>query len=202
MEKIKVKQEWQTMLSSHQSRLSDLQQIVNVLSESGLTATDGDLKDLINNGTALYDQAEQAAKSNAGLFKLPSAKKKFIDENIAEMSAVIDGVKTDLIRILNINGSKPLSIEAYNIAKGKASISDEWVSELKEQYTIYESDERTKALGLMKEVKTAIGNLNAFVSKNQNFGTGVTGSQDNRRSLMWIDGNGILHEDIENLEFI
>lgn len=202
MDKIKVKQGWQTILSSHQSKLSDLQRITDNLTESGLTVTDGDFKDLINNGTAIYNQAEQTAKSNAGLFKLPNARKRFIEENTAELRTIIDGNKSDLLRVLNINGSKPLTIDAYNIAKGKVSISDEWLSELKEQHTIYQSDERKEALRLIGEVKTAINNLNAFVAKNPNFGTGITGSQDNRRSLLWIDGNGILHEDADNLEFV
>lgn len=199
---IKIKQEWSRVLAQHESKVANIQNVTNNLIESGLTVSHGDIKDLINNGSALYEQAEQVAKSNAGIFKLPGARRRFIEENTVELRKAVDDAKQELIRVLNIHGSNPLTIDAYSTVKGQISISEEWKAELKEAYTVYESPERTEALRLMNEAKTAINNLNAFVSNNPHFGAGITSSQDGRRSLLWISGDGVLHEDIDNLEFI
>jgi hypothetical protein len=197
-EAIKIKPEWETILRKHENKCDDLQQVVNKLTESGLTVTFGDIKDLISHGTALYDQVEQTVKSNAGMFKLPAARQKFIDENTAVLRTAIVEAKKDIDRILAI----PLTIEAFDIRKGTVSISDIWVEQLKESHTIHSTDEREKALELIGNVEEAIKNLNAFVANNKSFGAGITSSQDQRRCLMFIRGDGSVHIDIDALEFI
>lgn len=199
---IKIKPEWETILRKHENKCNDLQQVVNKLTESGLIITRGDIRDLINRGTALYNQVEQTVKSNAGIFKLPAARKKFIDENTMELRNVIDEAKKDIFRILAIESMNPLAIEAFEIRKGSVTISEQWVVELKESHTIHSTDSREQALELIHSAEEAINNLNAFVADNKYFGAGITSSQDQRRRLMFIRGDGSIHVDIDALEFI
>lgn len=197
-EAIKIKPEWETILNRHANKCNDLQQVVNKLTESGLTVTFGDIKDLINHGTALYNQVDQTVKSNAFIFKLPAARQKFFEENTEVLRTAIDEAKKEIDRILPI----PLTIEAFDIRKGIVTISDTWVEALKESHTIYATEERDKALELIRNVEKSIKNLNAFVANNKSFGTGITSSQDPRRRLMFIRGDGSVHVDIDALEFI
>ena len=55
---------------------------------------------------------------------------------------------------------------------------------------------------LVDNVKKAIDELNTFVVGNDNFGKGISTSQDGRRCLCWLDGDGNFHEDKEAYEFI
>jgi len=197
-EAIKIKPEWETVLRRHANKCNDLQQVVNKLTENGLTVTFGDIKDLINHGTALYDQVEQTVKSNAGMFKLPAARQKFIEENTEVLRNVIVEAKKEIDRILRF----PMTIQGFEIRKSTVSISDKWVEELKESHTIHSTDEREKALELIHSVSEAINNLNAFVANNKYFGAGISSSQDTRRHLMFIRGDGSVHIDIDALEFI
>ena len=199
---IKIKPEWETILKRHADKCNDLQQVVNELTENGLTVTFGDIRDLINNGTALYEQVEQTVKSNAGIFKLPAARKKFIEENVEILQKVIDEAKKEINRILAVDSMQPLTFEAYEIRKGMVAISDAWVSELKESHTLRMTPEREKALELIHNVEEAIKNLNDLVKDNPNFGIGITTSQDSRRSLMWLSVDGAVHINIDELEFI
>ena len=201
-EVIKIKPEWETILKRHADRIFDIQQVANELTENGLSVTFGDIKDLINNGSALYDQVEQTVKSNAGIFKLPAARVKFITENTEILQNVLDEAKKEINRILAVGSMNPLTIEGFDLKKGIVSISEAWVQNLKKSFTIQTSDEREKALELIKNVEVAIKQLNDFVKPNPYFGTGITTSQDSRRSLMWLSGDGAVHINIDELEFI
>lgn len=199
---ILVKPEWEQIKTRHEDKCNDLHAVVNNLTENGLTVTTGDLKDLINVGTALYDQIDQVVKSNAGIFKLPSARQKFIEENIAALREVVDGAKRECFKILVIESQRPMSIEAFDIRKGNVAISELWVNELKESYTIRSSDKREKAIELIANVEKVINELNAFVADNKFFGSGITSSQDDRRSLMYIHIDSSIHIRKNELEFI
>ena len=59
-----------------------------------------------------------------------------------------------------------------------------------------------QAQALYGNVKKAIDELNTFVVGNDNFGKGISTSQDGRRCLCWLDGDGNFHEDKEAYEFI
>lgn len=201
-EVIKIKPQWQTIQKRHEDKCNDLQQVVNKLTESGLTVTYGDIKDLINNGTALYGQVEQTVRSNAGIFKLPAARQKFIEENTEVLRMAIAEAKKDIYRILAIESTNPLAIEAYDIRKGTVAISEQWVEELKESHTIRSTDDREKALELIHNVEVSIKQLNDFVKANPHFGTGITTSLDTRRCLMWLSGDGDVHIDHDAIEFI
>ena len=203
MEKvIRIKPEWETILKRHADKCNDLQRLANELTENGLTVTFGDIKDLINNGSAFYDQVRQTVKSNAGIFKLPAARKKFIEENTEVLENVIIDAKKEINRILAVNSMNPMTIEAFELKKGIISISDAWLQNLKESHTIHATPEREKALGLIKNVEEAIKNLNELVKDNPNFGTGITTSHDTRRCLVWLSGDGAVHINIDALEFI
>lgn len=199
---IKIKPEWEVVLKRHETKRNDLQRVVNKLTESGLTVTYGDIKDLINNGTAFYEQVEQTVKSNAGIFKLPAAHQKFIEENTEVLRTEIVAAKKDIYRILAVDSTNPLTIDAYEIRKGVVAISDAWTEQLKESHTIRATEEREKAIELINNVEVAIKQLNDLVKDNPHFGCGITTSQDTRRCLMWISGDGNVHITDDALEFV
>lgn len=197
-----VKPEWEQIKTRHEDKCNDIQLVVNYLVENGLIITSGDLKDLINVGTALYDQINQIVKSNAGIFKLPAARQKFVEENTAALREAVANAKRQLFKILAIESQRPLSIDAFEIRKGNVTISEQWVEELKESHTIRSTDNREKALELIANVEKAINDLNAFVADNKFFGAGITSSQDGRRCLMYISGDAAVHVDKDQIEFI
>ena len=79
---------------------------------------------------------------------------------------------------------------------------DELMEEKKQEYTILPTDRREQAKRLVNNVRQAIEELNAFVADNRFLGKGISSSDDDRRCLCWIDGNGDFHEETENYEFI
>jgi hypothetical protein len=203
MEKVVfIKTDWTFILKRHEVKSNDIQQVIKNLTESGLTVTIGDLRDLINNGSALYEQAKSKAKGNSSIFSLPAAREKFIDENVEALENVINQAKKDLYRILAIEGMMTLSIDAYVVKNGIVSISDEWVEQLKESHTIRSTPEREKAVELIQNVEDAIKQLNDFVADNKYFGAGILTFQDNRRCLCRLSGDGELIKCDESIEFI
>ena len=203
MEKIiRIDPQWEQKLKRHADKVIDLQRLVNELTENGLTVTFGDIRDLINNGTALYEQVEQTVKSNAGIFKLPAARKKFIEENVEVLQNVIVEAKKEINRILAVNSMNPMNIEAFDLKKGIVSISNDWVEQMKESHIIRATPAREKALELIHNVEEAIKELNDFVKDNKYFGNGVSTFSDTRRNLVWLSGNGDVNVNIDALEFI
>lgn len=199
---ISMKPGFERNVTRHTKQVIYLQQLVERLKEYGLTATFGDIKDLINNGSALYEQAEQTVKSNAGMFKLPAAKDKFIQENTEVLRNVIDGAKKEINRILAVDSMNPLSIDAFEIKKGIVSISETWVEQLKEQHTIRMTPEREKALELIQNVEVAIKELNDFVKDNRYFGAGIKVPGDGKRCLMLLSDDGKISVQTNELEFV
>lgn len=199
---ILVKPEWEQIKTRHEDKCNDLQAVVDNLSENGLTVTTGDLKDLINIGTALYDQIDQVVRSNAGIFKLPAARQKFIEENTGILREAVANAKSECFKILAIESARALSIEAFDIRKGEVAISEDWVAELKESHTVRMSEKREKALELIANVEAAINELNALVADNKYFGSGITSSLDQRRCLMYISEDASVHVCKNEIEFI
>lgn len=197
-----VKTDWTFILKRHEVKSSDIQQVIKNLTESGLTVTIGDLKDLVINSSALYDQAKQKARSNASIFSLPAAKQKFIDENVESLENVINQAKSDLYRVMNLEGSNPLRIEAYSLNHGLVSVSDEWIEALKESHTIRSTPERERAVELIQNVEAAINQLNNLVKDNKFFGAGILTFRDNRRCLCHLSDDGELIKCDEAIEFI
>lgn len=193
---------WEVIKTRHEDLVGHIQQVVDNLLANGLTVSIEDLRDLINHGGKLRGQIDQIVKSNAGIFKLPAAKQKFIEENTVALQEVITGAKRDLFRILAIESTRSLTIDAYLIENGKVILSDQWVVETKEAHTVRSTPSREKALELIANVEAAINELNAFVADNKFFGSGIRSSEDGRRSLMYIKGNGSICVKKEELEFI
>ena len=84
----------------------------------------------------------------------------------------------------------------------KKTLSDEWLQEMKDCFEPKQTEARRQALELMDNAVTAIEALNAFVADNPYIGKGVTSSTDDRRCLIWIDGDGNIQREDNNLKFI
>ena len=82
------------------------------------------------------------------------------------------------------------------------SVSIDWVESKEKEYTILPTGRREHAMQLVDNVKKAIDELNSFVVGNGNFVKGISPSQDGRRCLCWLDGDGDFHEDKEAYDFI
>ena len=198
---IKIKPEWQNVLRKHESKCNEFQKSIDYLTKNGLDVGINDIKDLVNHGTVLSKKVDMIVKSNAGLFKLPAARQKFIIENTDFLNEVVAEVKRNLFKILAIE-SQGFIIDAFEINEGIVSISEVWKKDLKESFTIYTTEKRNKALELIDRVNTAINELNGFVADNKFFGTGISSSEDVRRCLMYIYQDGTLKTDIDSIEFI
>ena len=81
-------------------------------------------------------------------------------------------------------------------------MSEQWLENMKLQYEPESTEARKKATVLMNKAIAAIESLNAFVADNPYIGKGVTSSTDDRRCLIWVDGEGNIHKDENNLKFI
>ena len=170
--------------------------------KNGLTVTTGDLKDLINNGTALYDQIKQTVKSNAGMFKLPVVREKFISENVEALQHVVSETKIKINRILAAGSMNPMTIEAFAVKNGLVSVSAEWIEQLEQSHTIYSTPEREKAIELIANVEVAIKNLNDHLKGNQFFRSGISIDGNNYRCLLRLSANGELYTHLEAIEFV
>jgi len=199
---IKILPEWQRIKLMHEQKVGDIQFIVDGLTEYGLRATSEDVADLVNGGHSLYDKAANHVKSNIGVFKLPMQRKRIFDENLKEYTGVIEGVKSDLKRVLQMETKNPLMPEAYTIDGGKVSISGDWVERLVEMHTIRETEKRVEAVRLCKEVETAIANINDFVKDNELFYKGFSYDQFGDRALCYIDNESEFYVEEDNLQYI
>lgn len=199
---IKVKPDWEKIKKRHEGKLNELQVIIDKLTANGLTVNMESLTDLINFGSSLLNQVDKVVKSNSNVLKLPAAREKFIIENSEILRRLVSDAKTDLNRTLAADSVNPLSIDAYELKNGLICVSESWVESLKESYTIRSTEARQKALELIANVEKSVGELNEFVKDNKYFGTGISSSQDARRTLMYIRGDGSLVTDIDSLELI
>lgn len=194
--------QWEVIYRKHDAKCVDIQHDLKSLEESGLKVTIGDLKDLIDHGTALYEQAEQLAKSNASIFKLPKARQMEYEKYIEHLNQVINDAKRHLFFVLAINSPNQLSIDAFSKVDGTIQINEKWKTELEESYTIRKTEQREKALELLDNVERAITELNAFVADNPSFGKGITSFDDGRRCLCYLREEGAFVRCDENLKFI
>lgn len=200
---LSIDRKYEAVISSHERVLEKLQPIIDTLKESGIIATIDTISDLVNNGNDLYLQAETIARKEAnGLFKLPNARRKFIDENITALNEVIDQAKKDFTDVLSLKGSYPLEINAYIIEKNKIAVSQTWKDEIQEQHTTRSTEDREEAKRRIEAVKVAIADLNNYVKENPYISIGITSSEDDRRCLCYLNDYGTLIECPEVLEYI
>lgn len=202
MEKFIKTAELQRLLLSHKSKLAQIQFVANTVLESGLPFDTEMLHSLHGNKEALLKVATAIAEKDSGRFASSLKRASEKAEILEGFSSIIEAAAKELTRVTNKNGHLPLEIEAYAVENNQVEISPAWLAQKESNLTIRPSSEREKAESLVKAVQESVKALNAFVATNPYFGSGLTSSQDQRRSLLWVDGSGNLHESKENYEFI
>jgi len=199
---IQILPEWQRIRVGHERRLKELQNEVNQLIDAGLDVAENCISDLANGARELYELAQKKANESVGTFMLPAVRKKAIDENTQYLNAVIRDACSNIYALMALNSSNPLSSDAFTCKDGIVQISDEWFLAKQEEYTIRKTEDRAKALMLIKAVRTAIDNLNDFVKDNKSFGKGITSYGDGRRCLCYIGEYGDFNVEEHNLQYI
>ena len=194
--------EFDRLIKKHANEIPYIQKAIDPLIEVGLTVTDEDLLSLSYEGARLREQAVSLAIKEAEKFKISFRREQEKENITAEFFQVIETARNNLRKALKSDYSNPLSPTAYHIQDGKVSLSSGWVEEMKLQYEPEETEARKKAKVLMNKAIAAIELLNTFVGDNPYLGKGVTSSTDDRRCLIWIDGEGNIHKDENNLKFI
>ena len=194
--------EFDRVIKKHANEIPNVQKAIDPLIEVGLTVADEDLLSLSYEGAKLREQAVSLANQEAEKFKISFRREKEKENITAEFFQVIETARNNLRKALKSDYSNPLSPTAYHIQDGKVSLSSGWVEEMKLQYEPEETEARKKAKVLMNKAIAAIELLNTFVGDNPYLGKGVTSSTDDRRCLIWIDGDGNIHREDNNLKFI
>jgi hypothetical protein len=202
MEKLIKKEELARLILAHQSKLSQMQFVANTVLESGLPIDTELLHSLHGNKEAILKTANALAERDSQRFASSLKRASEKAEILEGFSSIIEAAAKELIRVTNKNGHRPLEIEAYVVGNNQVELSPAWLAQKESEHTIFPSEGRDKAESLVKAVQESVKALNAFVEHNPYFGSGLTSSQDNRRSLLWVDGGGNLHESKENYEFI
>lgn len=195
--------EYDRIVKKHANEIPYIQKAIDPLIEVGLTVTDEDFLSLAYEGARLREQAVSLATKEAEKFKISFRLEQEKENITAEFFRAIETAKHQLRKALKSDySSNPLSPTAYHVQDGKVSLSTKWEEEVRLQYEPEETEARRKATALMNKAIAAIEALNAFVADNPYLGKGVTSSLDDRRCLIWIDGEGNIHREDNNLKFI
>lgn len=194
--------EYDRIVKKHANEIPCVQKAIDPLTEVGLTVADEDLISLSYEGAKLREQAVSLATKEAEKFKISFRREQEKENIAAEFFQVIETARNNLRKALKSDYSNPLSPTAYHIQDGKVYLSTKWEEEMRLQYDPEETEARKKAKILMNKAIAAIEALNAFVADNPYLGKGVTSSLDDRRCLIWIDGEGNIHREDNNLKFI
>lgn len=197
-----VMTEFDRVIKKHANEIPYIQKAIDPLIEVGLTVADEDLLSLSYEGAKLREQAVSLANQEAEKFKISFRREKEKENITAEFFQVIETAKHQLRKALKSDFSNPLSPTAYHIQDGKVYLSTKWEEEMRLQCDPEETEARKKAKALMNKAIAAIEALNAFVADNPYLGKGVTSSLDDRRCLIWIDEEGCIHREDNNLKFI
>lgn len=179
-----------------------IQTIVNDMIEMGFVFETGELRDLGSSCVILHDRAIEMAQKDSSRIRISFKRDADYKETLYRLNEAIENNAKELKKTLLHHTSTPLEIEAFEINGGVVSVSLDWMESKEREYTILPTGEREHALQLVDNVKKAIDELNTFVVGNDNFGKGISTSQDGRRCLCWLDGDGNFHEDKEAYEFI
>ena len=197
-----VMTEFDKVVKEHENVINNIQRAIQPLIRAGLKVTDEDLLSLSYEGARLKEQAVAIADKEAEKFKVPFRRNREFESIKDEYFKLIETAKNELRKALKSDTFHPLNINAYHIQDGKIFMSEKWLENMKLQYEPESTEARKKATVLMNKAIAAIEALNAFVADNPYLGKGVTSSTDDRRCLIWIDGNGEIHKDENNLKFI
>ena len=186
----------------HEMNVEKIQTIVNDMIEMGFVFETGELRDLGSSCVILHDRAIEMAQKDSSRIRISFKRDADYKETLYRLNEAIENNAKELKKTLLHHTSTPLEIEAFEINGGVVSVSLDWMESKEREYTIPPTGEREHALQLVDNVKKAIDELNTFVVGNDNFGKGISTSQDGRRCLCWLDGDGNFHEDKEAYEFI
>ena len=186
----------------HEMNVEKIQTIVNDMIEMGFVFETGELRDLGSSCVILHDRAIEMAQKDSSRIRISFKRDADYKETLYRLNEAIENNAKELKKTLLHHTSTPLEIEALEINGGVVSVSLDWMESKEREYTILPTGEREHALQLVDNVKKAIDELNTFVVGNDNFGKGISTSQDGRRCLCWLDGVGNFLEDKEAYEFI
>ena len=190
------------IIKKHENEIGSIQRAITPLIKAGLKVTDEDLQSLSYEGARIKEQAVAIADQEAEKFKVPFRRNQEFENIKNEFFKIIETAKNNLRKALKSDYSNPLNVNAFVIQNGIVSLSEQWKENQKWLYEPEANEDRKKATFLMNRAIAAIEALNAFVADNPYLGKGVTSSTDDRRCLIWIDGDGNIHKDENNLKFI
>ena len=189
-------------IKRHEMSVEKIQSIVNDMIEMGFVFETGELRDLGSSCVILHDRAIEMAQKDSSRIRISFKRDADYKETLDRLNETIETNARELKKALLYHTSNPLEVEAFEINGGVVSVSLDWMESKEREYTILPTGEREHALQLVDNVKKAIDELNSFVAGNDNFGKGISTSQDGRRCLCWLDSDGNFHEDKEAYEFI
>lgn len=185
-----------------ENTIEKIQNVVNNLLETGFTISTKELHDLSCVCALLTKQAQEMAKKDASRIKIAFKREEDYKETFGRLQACITENANELRKVLLYHTANPLDADAYEIVDNCVVLSQTWADKKAQEFVILPTITRLRAKELIDNVKKAIDELNAFVEDNPNFGKGITTSQDSRRCLCWLDGEGGFHEEKEAYEFI
>ena len=194
--------EFDKLVKEHENEINNIQRAITPLIKAGLKVTDEDLTSLSYEGARIKEQAVAIADKEAEKFKVPFRRNRESEAVKDEYFKLIETAKNDFRKVLKSDTFHPLNINAYHIQDGKIFMSEQWLENMRLQYEPEATEARKKATALMNKAIAAIEALNAFVADNPYIGKGVTSSLDDRRCLIWLDGDGNIHREDNNLKFI
>ena len=194
--------EFDKIVKEHENVINNIQRAIMPLIKAGLKVTDEDLLSLSYEGARLKEQAVAIADKEAEKFKVPFRRNREFESIKDEYFKLIETAKNDFRKTLKSDTFHPLNENAFHIQDGKIFLSEQWLENMRLQYEPEATEARKKATALMNKAIAAIEALNAFVAENPYIGKGVTSSSDDRRCLIWIDGEGNIHREDNNLKFI
>ena len=194
--------EFDKIVKEHENEIGSIQKAITPLIKAGLKVTDEDLLSLHYEGARLKEQAVAIADQESEKFKVPFRRNRELEAVKDEYFKLIETAKNDFRKALKSDTFHPLNVNAFHIQDGRIFLSDQWMENMRLQYEPEATEARKKATVLMNKAIAAIEALNAFVADNPYLGKGVTSSLDDRRCLIWIDGEGNIHKDENNLKFI
>ena len=189
-------------IKRHEMSVEKIQSIVNDMIETGFAFGTGELRDLGSSCVILHDRAIEMAQKDSSRIRISFKRDADYKGTLGRLNETIENNARELKKALLYHTSTPLEIEAFEINGGVVGVSLDWVESKEREYTILPTGEREHAMQLVDNVKKAIDELNSFVAGNDNFGKGISTSQDGRRCLCWLDSDGNFHEDKEAYEFI
>lgn len=194
--------EFDRVVKKYENVLDGIEGVVIPLVRAGLLVRDKDLHSLVDGGASLKEQATIIADKETAKCKIPFKKRKEAEEITSEYFQIINEASRSLRKVLCTNSHNPFDVTAFHVQDEQVTLSDEWLQEMKDCFEPKQTEARKQALELMDKAIAAIEALNAFVADNPYIGKGVTSSSDDRRCLVWIDGEGNIHKDENNLKFI